>query len=185
MGFMIKNIPNILTVARMALIPVLIATFYCDGVIAHYVATGIFIFASLTDYMDGSIAKKFGWQSRFGKIFDPIADKMLVVSTLVMLVDKCDVPILPILAILCREVFISGVREYLAAEEMPMQVNNLGKVKTVIQMVAITILLLGRGGARFEYAHQIGVVAIYIAAVMTLISGYVYVRSGIGGVRGN
>jgi cardiolipin synthase (CMP-forming) len=176
---MVKSIPNFLTILRILLIPVLVASFYFEGVCAHYVAAGIFIFASITDYIDGSLARRLKAQSDFGRMFDPIADKMLVAATLVMLVEYKIAPTLPIIAILCREIFVSGMREYLAAQRVRLRVNFLGKVKTAIQMIAITILLLGNQATHFMYTEDIGYVAIWVAAVLTLISGYAYLKEGL------
>ena len=176
---MIKNIPNVLTILRILLIPVLVLSLYLEGVWTRYVVVGIFLFASLTDYIDGSLARKFKVQTDFGRMLDPIADKMLVISTLLMLVDRKMAPVLPILAIMCREIFVSGMREYLASQSIKLPVNLLGKVKTAIQMIAIAILLLGNEGLRSEYAEYVGASAIWIAAILTLISGYSYIKEGL------
>jgi cardiolipin synthase (CMP-forming) len=178
-GFiMMKIIPNFLTIFRILLIPVLVVFFYLESSWAHYIVAGIFIFASITDYIDGSLARKLKAQSDFGKMLDPIADKMLVVSTLVMLVDRRMAPVIPILAIICREIFVSGMREYFATIKIKIRVNILGKAKTIIQMIAIIILLLGSQATGWLHAEMIGEIAIWIAAVMTLVSGYVYLHEG-------
>lgn len=176
---MIKDIPNILTILRILLIPVLVLFFYIEGIVAHYIVAGIFIFASITDYIDGSLARKLNANSNFGRMLDPIADKMLVVSTLLMLVDKRMAPVIPIVAILCREICVSGMREYLASYKIKMPVSLLGKIKTVIQMTAIIILLLGNDIIGVEYANYIGNVTIWIAASLTVFSGYIYVKEGL------
>ncbi len=173
---MIKGVPNMLTAVRILLIPVLVICFYLEGRVARYVSVAIFIFASITDYIDGALAKRWGAQTNFGRMLDPIADKMLVSSILLMLVDKKMAPVFPIIAILCREFFVSGMREYLAEIKIVMRVNVLGKIKTTVQMVAVILLLLGEAASGISHAEQAGQVAIWIAACLTLISGYVYFR---------
>lgn len=171
-----KRIPNMLTISRIVLIPILIGSFYLHGVWARYLGAGIFIFASITDYVDGKLARSFKIQSDFGTMLDPIADKMLVVSTLVMLVDQKIAPVLPTIAIICREIFISGMREHLAAKKVKVYVNFLSKIKTAIQMLAIIVLLLGHEVIRWRNMLYLGQVAIWISACLTIMSGYVYLR---------
>ena len=173
-----KNIPNILTLLRVALIPVLVATFYIDSKFSHYVATSIFIFASITDYFDGFLARVWKVQSSFGKVLDPVADKMLVVATLMMMVDKGIAPVLPALVILCREILVSGMREYLAELKVNIKprVSYLAKIKTTTQMIAIIILLLGKEGTGITYANLLGEIVIWIAAVLTVVTGYAYLK---------
>ena len=175
----IANIPNTLTILRIVLIPVLILSFYLEGKTSHYVSSGIFIFASITDYIDGLLARYWKVQSNFGRMLDPIADKMLVSSTLVMLVDKKIAPVVPIIAILCREIFVSGMREYMALKKKTISVKFLGKLKTAIQMIAIIILLLGQENLPLPHANTLGHTCLWIAAVLTVISGYVYCRESI------
>jgi len=174
----LRNIPNALTILRILLIPVLIISFYFDGKTANYISAGIFIFASITDYVDGFLARYWSVQTNFGRMLDPIADKMLVASTLLMLVDKKMAPVIPIVIILCREIFISGMREYLASIRKTIQVRFIGKFKTTIQMCAIIILLLGNDvlGSNTEV---IGLVGLWSAAVLTLISGLLYFIEGV------
>lgn len=174
----LKNIPNSLTILRILLIPVLIVSFYFDGKTANYISTGIFIFASITDYVDGFLARYWSVQTNFGRMLDPIADKMLVASTLLMLVDKKMAPVIPIVIILCREIFISGMREYLASIRKTIHVKFIGKLKTTIQMCAIIVLLLGNEvlGSNTEI---IGLIALWSAAILTLVSGLSYFIEGV------
>jgi CDP-diacylglycerol--glycerol-3-phosphate 3-phosphatidyltransferase len=176
---MIKSLPNQLTIMRIALIPILIFAFYLDGKISHWVTAIIFIFASITDFFDGLIARKFNAHSDFGKIFDPIADKLLVVSTLVMLLHFDKAHFLPCLLILLREITVSGLREYLAEFKVSIPVNSLGKVKTTIQMVAIITLLLGEKATGIPHLDQIGDALMWIAAALTLFTGYAYLKEGL------
>ena len=174
----LKNIPNSLTILRILLIPVLIMSFYFDGKTANYISSGIFIFASITDYVDGFLARHWSVQTNFGRMLDPIADKMLVSSTLLMLVDKKMAPVIPIVIILCREIFISGMREYLGSIKKTIHVKFIGKFKTAIQMCAIIILLLGSEvlGSNTEI---IGLICLWSAALLTLGSGLSYFIEGI------
>ena len=174
----LKNIPNSLTIMRIFLIPVLVVSFYFDGRTANYISTGIFIFASITDYVDGFLARYWSAQTNFGRMLDPIADKMLVASTLLMLVDKNMAPVIPIVIILCREIFISGMREYLGSIRKTIHVKFIGKLKTVIQMCAIIILLLGNE-VLGSNAEVLGLITLWGAAVFTLISGLSYFIEGI------
>lgn len=180
----IKNIPNMLTILRITLIPVLVISFYSfEGRTARYIAAGIFLFASITDYFDGLLARLWKAQSNFGIILDPIADKMLVVSTLLMLIHNDMAPMLPTFAILCREIFISGLRKYLAELKISVPVSNLAKVKTTIQMLAILTLLLGEECTGIPYTSLIGRFALWIAALLTLITGYVYLKEAFKHLR--
>jgi cardiolipin synthase (CMP-forming) len=176
-----KNIPNILTSLRIILIPILVAAFYIDSKIAHYTAVIIFIFASITDYFDGFLARTWRVQSNFGKVLDPIADKLLVAATLMMMVDRSIAPVLPTLVILCREILVSGMREYLAELKVKVSVpvSRLAKIKTAAQMIAIIILLLGEETTGIPYTNLIGKISIWIAAILTVVTGYEYLRQGI------
>jgi CDP-diacylglycerol--glycerol-3-phosphate 3-phosphatidyltransferase len=174
----LKDIPNILTLMRIMLIPVMVGSFYVEDKTVHYFAAGIFIFASITDYFDGFLARKLHAQTSLGKVLDPIADKLLVASTLMMLVHFDRAPVLPTIAILCREILVSGLREYLSDIAINLPVSNFGKIKTALQMLAIIILLLGEEGTGFKFADIFGDIMIWIAATLTLVSGYAYCKEG-------
>lgn len=174
-----KDIPNTLTILRIVLIPVLILSFYLEGQLSNWVAAIIFAFASLTDYFDGLLARRFNAHTSFGRMFDPIADKLLVAATLVMLVHTNKVHVVPAILILCREITVSGLREYLAAFKFSMPVTRLAKVKTGIQMLAIIILLLGEEATGWPHVDFIGNIAIWLAAALTLVTGYAYLREGL------
>ena len=172
-----RNIPNALTILRILLIPVLIVCFNLEGRMPHYISAGIFIFASITDYIDGFLARYWQAQTNFGRMLDPIADKMLVASTLLLLVDQQLASTIPIVIILCREIFVSGMREYLGAKSKKIPVQLIGKIKTFLQMAAIIIILLGDVTALSTFP-KLGEILLWIAAIMTLISGYLYCREG-------
>ena len=172
-----KNLPNILTILRMALIPILVLSFYLQGDVARYVAAGIFMFASFTDYLDGLLARRWRYETTFGRMLDPVADKMLVISTLVMLVHKDLAPVFPILAILCREILISGLREHLAQIKVSVPVSGLAKLKTAMQMISIIIILLGEESTGIRYADDIGIFLLWATACLTILTGYMYFKA--------
>lgn len=173
----LKNIPNALTIIRIIMIPILVASFYFEGKMSNYISAGIFIFASITDYIDGFLARYWRVQTNFGRMLDPIADKMLVASTLLMLVDKNMAPVIPIVIILCREIFISGMREYLGSKKKIINVKFIGKLKTATQMGAIIVLLLGTE-VLGKNAEISGLISLWCAAGLTLASGLSYFIEG-------
>ncbi|WP_273451672.1 CDP-diacylglycerol--glycerol-3-phosphate 3-phosphatidyltransferase [Streptococcus ferus] len=165
-----ENIPNLLTVIRIAMIPLfLLVASIPDSLIWHIVAAVIFALASFTDYLDGYLARQWGVVTNFGKFADPLADKMLVMSAFIMLVGLDLAPAWISAIIICRELAVTGLRlllvenggEVLAAA-MP------GKIKTVTQMVSIILLLC--------HLHVLGTIFLYIALFFTLYSGYDYFR---------
>lgn len=175
---MIKNIPNILTVTRIAVIPIIILTFYFeDAVFAHKLGAGLFVLACVTDFLDGYLARKFNLQSSFGIMLDPIADKLLVGSVLMMLVKFGRAQELPCLLILVRELTVTGLREFLAQLRVSVPVTELAKVKTAVQMTALTILILGSKGSGIEYLDLIGQISIWVAAILTVVTGYSYFKA--------
>lgn len=175
----VKQIPNFLTILRVLLIPVIVVAFYLDGKISSILAAAIFVFASITDYLDGFLARILKAQSRFGRILDPIADKLLVVATLVMLIHFNRAPVIPALLILLREILVSGLRENLSSLDISLPVTNLAKVKTAIQMIAIVVLIVGHLFYYPNFSIILGQVLLWTAAVLTLITGYVYCKAGI------
>jgi len=186
-----KNIPNILTGFRIIIIPVLIASFYIEGQMYHWVAAGLFLLASVTDFFDGYLARTLKATSNLGRFLDPIADKLLVASAILMLVHFDDIgryDIIPAVAILCREILVSGLREFLAEINVSVPVSNLSKIKTAVQMTAIFLLLLGVEGPSFDEVEAItetnmteflGRILLWVSAILTLITGYAYLKSGL------
>ena len=138
--------PNLLTVSRILLIPLLIGLFYSDGDWARWLACVVFMVAATTDYLDGYMARGWKMQSPFGRWLDPMADKLLVGATMLMLVGFGRAPLLPALVILLREIMVSGLREYMAEVSVGLPVSRLAKWKTAVQMVAIGFLLVGDAG---------------------------------------
>ncbi len=196
-----RNIPNILTIMRIILIPVLIISFYIPSKITNLVVAILFMIASITDYFDGYLARYYKIQSNFGRCFDPIADKLLVSVALLMLVNFANGNILiliPAIIIICREVLVSGLREFLAGLQVSVPVTRLAKWKTAIQMMAITALLLASKGSTYTFTQimellradqyirtilsgqveLIGTILLNISAVLTMITGYIYLKIG-------
>ena len=151
-----KHIPNFLTTFRIVIIPILILSFYIPGMVANVVAALLFAIAAITDYFDGYFARTMKAQSNFGKCLDPIADKLLVIVAIVMLINfsnKSPWILIPGLIIICREVLVSGLREFLAEIRVSVPVSKLAKYKTMVQMVAITGLLLGEKGSDYTFYY--------------------------------
>ncbi len=176
------NLPNLLTLFRIAVIPGLVALFYIDTRFASWLACGLFSLAAITDFLDGYIARVTKQQSAFGRFLDPVADKLLVASTLLMMVAFGQIRglvILPALVILCREITVSGLREYLAGLQVSVPVSQLAKWKTTLQMVAIAVLIVGDNGPRDIPVVEIGEFGLWAAAILTIVTGYDYLRAGL------
>ena len=173
-----SNIPNILSLLRIALIPVLIVVFLLPYKSAPAWATAIFVVAAITDWLDGYLARKMGQMTPFGAFLDPVADKLIVATSLVLLVEVHASAILavPALVIVGREIVVSALREWMAhySERRSVAVSVLGKVKTVFQMIAI-ILLLGAGPEQSQSVIT-GYALLYISAVLTLWSMFQYLK---------
>jgi cardiolipin synthase len=179
---MLTSLPNLLTLMRIVIIPVLVALFYIPGEGARWLACGLFAIACITDYFDGYLARHRNEVSPLGRFLDPIADKLLVAAVILMLVGRGGIEglvILPALVILCREILVSGLREYLAEIRVPMPVSKMAKWKTVIQMVALGFLIVGDAGPAFLPVQTIGEVGLWVAALLTFITGYDYLRRGL------
>ncbi|CAA7621409.1 phosphatidylglycerophosphate synthetase [Candidatus Terasakiella magnetica] len=184
---MVTSLPNLLTLSRIVVIPLVVGLFYVDGHSARWAACWLFVAAAITDWFDGYLARSRNEVSTFGRFLDPIADKLLVVSVLFMLTafDRVStVSYLPALVIVLREILVSGLREFLAEVRVGMPVSRLAKWKTGIQMVAIPVLLVG-DAATFMPTRQVGEVGLWLAAILTLITGWDYLRSGINHIRDN
>ncbi|KAB2871344.1 MAG: CDP-diacylglycerol--glycerol-3-phosphate 3-phosphatidyltransferase [Bauldia sp.] len=182
------NLPNMLTYARILAVPLIVLCFYLEGRIRptdwwRWAAVSIFIAASITDYLDGYIARIWKQTSNIGKMLDPIADKLLVSAALLLLaydrtIDKWS--LWAAIIILCREILVSGLREYLAALKVSVPVTQLAKWKTTIQLVAVGFLLAGPAGDKvLPYTTEIGLSLLWVSAIVTLYTGYDYFRAGL------
>ena len=181
------QIPNILTIGRIIIVPIFVLTFFIPGFFGDLIPFFLFVIASFTDYLDGLLARLFKEESKLGELLDPIADKILVAAALILLVMNGVIKNYEVVAaiiILTREILISGLREFLAKGSITMQVTSLSKLKTFIQMVAIAILLTGESGNKVinfqDYnAQTIGIILLWFSAFLTLYTGYDYLRRGI------
>lgn len=177
-----KHLPNTLTLLRVGIIPVLVASFYMENNLSHLVAAGLFVLASVTDFFDGYLARAWKIQSKFGMFLDPIADKMLVITAIVMLVafDRIgEWNVIPALLIICREILVSGLREFLAGVNVSLPVSRLAKIKTGVQMAAIFLLILGTDGKAEAWTEALGNTALWAAALLTLATGYAYLKASL------
>ena len=178
------KIPNILTIGRIILVPILVFVFFLPGSLSDWLACGVFVLASFTDFVDGFLARILKQQSRLGEMLDPIADKIIVVTALILLVKDDTISntnIIAAIIILCREILVSGLREYLAKFKLKMPVSQLAKVKTFFQMFSISILLAGNSGDKLlgGYGIEIGIALLWLSAILTVYTGYDYIKKGI------
>lgn len=182
---MLTSAPNLLTLFRVVLIPMLVGLFYVDGVWGRYAACLVFSIAAGTDYVDGWLARSWQQQSAFGRWLDPVADKMLVAATVLMLVGFGQAPLLPALVIVLREIMVSGLREYMAEVAVGLPVSRLAKWKTAVQMAAIGVLLVGDAGPAWLPLEEIGWWGLWLAALLTLVTGWDYLQAGIRHMLGD
>jgi CDP-diacylglycerol--glycerol-3-phosphate 3-phosphatidyltransferase len=177
------SLPNILTYGRIAAIPAIIILLFPRDDFGRWLALGVYVVASVTDFFDGYLARIWQQQSSLGRMLDPIADKLLVATVILMLVADGTIggwSLLAAIVILCREVLVSGLREFLAEVQVGMPVTRLAKWKTAVQMVALGFLILGpAGGHIIPYAVEIGLSLLWIAALVTIYTGYDYLRAGL------
>lgn len=167
------NLPNKLTIMRVVLIPVfLLVLFLVDAPMNRYIATIIFIVASLTDFLDGHIARKYNLVSNFGKFMDPLADKLLVMSALVSMVAMEDLPAWVVIVILAREFAITGFRTLAMEANIVMAASWWGKIKTTTQMIMIILVLLH---LPFSGMKIVETVMIWLAVIFTIVSGVDYI----------
>jgi cardiolipin synthase (CMP-forming) len=176
---MLTTPPNLLTAARILAIPAMLAAFYMPGRFGQLATCVIFALAAITDYFDGYLARSWSMQSPLGRMMDPIADKLLVGAAILMLVHFDRAPILPALIILCREILVSGLREFLAEVRVGLPVSRLAKWKTGVQMTAIAFLLAGTAAPWWLFADQIGWYGLWLAAGLTVITGLDYLYVGL------
>ena len=181
-------LPNILTYARIAAVPVVVALLFWQSILdgglwLRWVALAIFIAAGITDILDGYFARIWGQMSSLGRMLDPIADKLLVGACLLMLAAEASIhgwSLLAAIIILCREILVSGLREYLAELRVGVPVTRLAKWKTVGQMVAIGFLIAGEAGDRvIPGVTEIGIGLLWASAILTLYTGWDYMRAGL------
>lgn len=165
------NLPNKLSLTRMALIPVMVALMYVDNTLCHLLSAAVFGIAAFTDFLDGHIARKEGIVTDFGKFVDPVADKLLVLSSLIMLVQQRLMPAWVVILILARELCVDGLRMVAGSKGMVIAAGKLGKIKTVTQIILILWLMIFRQSVTGNIISALLTLAV---VVMTLWSGVDY-----------
>lgn len=180
----VYSLPNLLTISRIVVIPVIFMMVYIQATLWQLVAAILFIVASITDYLDGYLARSRNETSAFGRLLDPIADKLLVTSALVVILAVpgmvvCKLSYIPVIVILCREILVSGLREFLMEVKVGMPVTRLAKWKTGFQMTALSMMLL-KG---FWLWGGIGEILLWIAGVLTFITGYQYFQKSLNYIK--
>ena len=179
------NLPNILTISRIVVIPLIFLSIYFTSYSWAMFAGTLFVIASITDYFDGYLARARNQTSAFGRLLDPIADKLLVATALVVILAKPDmyslrISIIPVFVILCREILVSGLREFLREVNVGLPVTKLAKWKTTFQMVALAMMLFRELWIGWSY---IGEFLLWVAAVLTFITGYQYYQRSLDYVK--
>ncbi|MBV1901528.1 MAG: CDP-diacylglycerol--glycerol-3-phosphate 3-phosphatidyltransferase [Kordiimonadaceae bacterium] len=177
------NLPNLLTLSRILVIPILVASFFMEQPFGSHLAFVTFTLAGITDFFDGYLARATGTVSKIGQFLDPIADKLMVGAVIIMVVHANWVEGIHVVAaviIMCRELLVSGLREFLAGIQVSVPVTMLAKWKTTVQMVALGALVWTKGGPEFGLpAQEIGTGLLWAAAILTLYTGLDYLRAGL------
>ncbi len=178
------NLPNLLTISRIVVIPVIFLSIYITTKSWAVFSAVLFIIASITDYFDGYLARSRNETSVFGRLLDPIADKLLVASALIVILAKpgmvdTRLTFIPVIVILCREILVSGLREFLREFNVGMPVTRLAKWKTGFQMTALSMMLL-KG---VWYWGGIGEILLWVAGVLTFVTGYQYFQKSVDYIR--
>ena len=178
------TLPNVLTYARIAAVPALVACLMLiEGETGRWAAFWLFVAAAITDWLDGYLARLWEQQSTLGRMLDPIADKLIVGAALIMLVHDRTIDgwsICAAIVILCREILVSGLREFLAELNVKVHVTALAKWKTAAQMVALACLIAGSAGDKIvPGVSTAGIALLWLAALLTLWTGYDYLKAGI------
>ncbi len=177
------TLPNLLTLSRIFMVPMLVALLWNRNWEAGYLAAfALYALMGITDYFDGYLARAQGTVSKLGIFLDPIADKIMVASVIMMLVAVQLIEgwaIIPALVILLREIAVSGLREFLAGAKVSLPVSQLAKWKTTLQIISLGALILGNGFPNFQIAETLGLITLWLAAALTLMTGWDYLRVGL------
>ena len=176
------NIPNALSLLRIALLPIIVVSFYLPWSGANYLSAALFLLSGLTDWLDGLLARKLDQMTRFGAFIDPVADKLMVTVVLILLIEGLDTcwMTIPAMIIIGRELVVSALREWMAeiGEGRSVAVNFMGKLKTFFQMGAILTLLVA-GNETFNLFTLAGLIALYLAALLTIFSKCIYLYDAV------
>jgi cardiolipin synthase len=176
------SLPNLLTLSRILAVPLLVALLWSPGWLGYVLAFLLYCVAGITDYLDGYLARAQGTVSKLGIFLDPIADKIMIAAVLVMLIATHDIKgwhVVAAIIIILREIAVSGLREFLAELRVSMPVSNLAKWKTAFQMVALGALILAGALSRWPAIATIGLGCLWAAALLTLVTGWDYLRVGL------
>ena len=182
------TLPNLLTLSRILAVPILVFLLWRPAPLDYAITFVLYCIVGITDYFDGYLARAQGRISRLGQFLDPIADKIMIGAVLIMLISSrkanplpeiAGLNIIPALIILLREIIVSGLREFLAGLRVSVPVSALAKWKTTFQMVALGALILGGAVPAESWVHNVGIVCLWIAAALTLVTGYDYLRTGL------
>ena len=182
------SIPNILTLSRILAVPILVFLLWRPAPLDYAITFVLYCLVGITDYFDGYLARAWNSISRLGQFLDPIADKIMVAAVLVMLISSrkanpvpeiAGLHLIPALVILLREIIVSGLREFLAGLQVSVPVSALSKWKTTLQLVALGALILGGALPEQPWVHLVGIISLWAAAALTLVTGYDYLRAGL------
>jgi CDP-diacylglycerol--glycerol-3-phosphate 3-phosphatidyltransferase len=182
------SLPNLLTLSRILAVPILVFLLWRPTPIDYAITFVLYCIVGMTDYLDGYLARAWGSISKLGQFLDPIADKIMVGAVLIMLISSrkanpvpeiAGLNIVPALVILLREIIVSGLREYLAGLQVSVPVSALAKWKTTLQLVALGALILGGAVPNYAWVHLTGIICLWAAAALTLVTGYDYLRTGL------
>jgi cardiolipin synthase len=183
-----SNVPNALTIGRIVLVPLFVGAYFLPAPFGPWIAFALFCVAGLTDAFDGLMARKLDSVSPFGRMLDPIADKLMVSAALLMLAADGVLhgfALVPAVIILCREILVSGLREFLAEADVSLPVTRIAKVKTAVQFLAIAALMASSASERYlPGVTQFAIVGLWFAAALTFYTGYAYLRAGLRHARG-
>jgi CDP-diacylglycerol--glycerol-3-phosphate 3-phosphatidyltransferase/cardiolipin synthase len=180
------TLPNLLTLSRILAVPVLIALLWTPDPLLYGIAFVLYLLVAVTDWLDGYLARRMGIVSKLGAFLDPIADKFMVAAVLMMLVavQLIDgVHVIAAIVILLRELLVSGLREYLAGSQVSVPVSRLAKWKTTFQMLAQAALILAVAVPHWPWMLLLGLVSLWLAALLTAITGWSYLRIGLRHMR--
>ena len=182
------TLPNLLTLSRIFAVPILVFLLWRPMPLDYAITFVLYCIVGITDYFDGYVARAHGQISRLGQFLDPIADKIMVAAVLIMLISSRKANPLPEIAglhivaalvILLREIIVSGLREYLATLQVSVPVSRLAKWKTTFQLLALGALILGGAVPQMPWVHSVGIVSLWAAAILTLVTGWDYLRIGL------
>ncbi len=185
---LVLTLPNLLTLSRILAVPILVFLLWKPSWWDYAITFVLYCLVGITDYFDGYLARAQKTVSRLGIFLDPIADKIMVAAVIVMLIARppagqeplvADWQIIPALVILLREIIVSGLREFLAGLQVSVPVSALAKWKTTLQLVALGALILAGALPQWDWVHLVGTASLWAAAMLTLVTGWDYLRTGL------